>query len=244
MGCATSHICGWASLIGIPAAPELRALLQRRHRNLDLLCRCLWCRGWLRRCLVDCRPAPRTPCTALPPVAQPTQKRSPEAAAGPCLTAQGTVHCLAPSACLMDCATAAVRGSTQHGSPPGVGRFISEVYLTRCTAASLLPSRCTASHVGTSATRTAARMSPIALIASKVVCQDVISSAGSIGVARHGSACSQTSGDTVSLASERQAHSWHQTGLSSRKLDQHLSGRLAMFGFSVQSGSNWRMSLA
>ena len=102
---------------------------------------------------------------------------------------------------------------------------LDEGHLTRCTAASQLPSRSTAAHVGTSAARTAARISPVALVASIVVCQELTSAAVYSEVARHGNACRdyQTQGVIVLTALSRLADRWtHQHACGIRML--HLYG--------------------
>ena len=76
-------------------------------------------------------------------------------------------------------------------------------------------------------------MSTMARVASTVVCQDVMSAAVSVGVARHGSACNVDDRDTMVL--ELGFVQMTLDRLSNLQMSYVSNGKLALLGFSVHA---------
>ena len=167
-----------------PAAPAWHALLRRQHLHLQPpRCRSVCC---LRRR----RPHPSQLQGCAPPfVAQQVVEQAQSVAADPCIANHGSVSEMQPAEGTNQHAAIAIYVIESTHRQQGASPNQPESHLTRCAAASQLPSRSTAARAGLSAARRAARTSAVAVLPARVTRHDS-RLPFSVGVAAHGSTCS------------------------------------------------------
>ena len=160
-----------------PGAPAWHALMIQQHLRLQRL-------QHGRGDSTFCYAGQLTGCTAVHPAAQTTPNPALMAAAGPCaIRPEDRPFLLFP--------LASAHSSNQPDGSLLIGLMHDHIghHLTRCVAASQLPSCSAAAHASIPAARAASKTLPTACVPSTVVCQTASSDASSDDVARHGSAC-------------------------------------------------------